>query len=314
LFQKNTYQKLIQFTKIALILILTTFVFYKLVFAYHYDNLFAQFELREHLGSPFLLIATLLLVVFNWGIESIKWRILINRFEPISLDTAIKAVLSGVTLSIITPNQLGDFAGRVIHLEVLNKIKGTLVTVIGHTAQVLVTLFFGFFALAYFSSHFYHQEFWIPFAAVLLPILVFLYINLTGLYNWMNRFSWVRKFEKYIEVFGAYSKVELTKILALSIFRYLVFLFQYYLLLKYFQVHIDFIPAMACIVATFCVQSMVPSFLLLEIGLRGASALAFFTLFSVQPENILLAAYSLWIINMLLPALFGMYFIYRVKS
>ena len=96
--------------------------------------------------------------------------------------------------------------------------------------------------------------------------------------------------------------------------RYLVYLSQYYFLLQFFKVEIDLVPTIACIIGTFCVQSVVPSFLLLEIGLRGASALTFFTIFTNNQEGILLAAYSLWVINILLPALLGMYFIYKVKS
>jgi hypothetical protein len=40
----------------------------------------------------------------------------------------------------------------------------------------------------------------------------------------------------------------------------------------------------------------------------------FFSLYSLNQEGILLAAYSLWIINMLFPAILGMYFIYKVRS
>jgi hypothetical protein len=79
-------------------------------------------------------------------------------------------------------------------------------------------------------------------------------------------------------------------------------------------VEIPLDAAFACIIGTFCVQSIVPSFLLLEIGLRGASALMFFSIFSSNHEGILLSAYSLWMVNMIIPALLGMYFIYKVRT
>ncbi|MBC7382055.1 MAG: flippase-like domain-containing protein [Bacteroidia bacterium] len=312
------------------------FIFYKLVYRYKINSLFYEFSESDHTASLFYLVFALLLVFFNWGIESYKWQRLILKYEKLSFKSAFKAVLSGVSLSIITPNQIGDFAGRVIHLQVLNKIKGSLVTVIGHTAQVLVTCFFGLFAvwhlllrsdagilavhkinintgLVNFDAGYGH--YFIPVFFIFLSLLaVWLYLNLQYVYIYLRRFHWVIKFEKYIEVFGAYKSKELSIILFISFLRYLVFLLQYYLLLLFFDVHIQFLTAISCIVATFCIQSMVPSFFLLEIGLRGASALWFFGMFSTHTSGILMAAYSLWIINMMMPALLGMWFIYKVRS
>ncbi len=277
--------------------------------------------MQSELGSILYLGAALLFVFANWGLEAVKWRLLINRFEPMTYTTAIKAVFSGVTLSIITPNQIGDFAGRVIHLETMNKWRGSLVTVIGHTAQVIVTLVFGLFALVFFSNDFslignYAQLYqWaFPIAFFITVALVWAYLNLRWIYQKVSVWKWLQKVEKYIDVFASYSKTELLKILFLSFCRYAVFLSQYYFLLKFFQVQISFLPAVACIIATFCVQSIVPSFLLLEIGLRGVSALFFFSMFVNQTEAVLLSAYSLWIINMLLPGMVGMYFIYKIRS
>lgn len=314
MFQTPTYQKVIKVAKPVLILVITLFVFFKLFYSYHINTLFTRFELNNTIGSWYYLAATIALLFFNWGIESYKWQLLINRFEPISFFTAVKAVLSGVTLSIITPNQIGDFAGRVIHLEVLNKIKGSLVTVIGHTAQVIVTLTFGLFSLRYFSDSIPAIKPWMPLGYVLIPISILGYLKLDWVYKHVAHWPYLKKVEKYIEVFGQYSIGTLSQLLTLSFLRYAVFLCQYFLLIRFFHVQIDWLPALACIVATFCVQSVFPSFLLLEIGLRGVSALYFFSMFSAQHEGILLAAYSLWMINMLVPGILGMYFIYKVRT
>jgi hypothetical protein len=314
LFQTTQYQKAIKIAKNVLVLVLTVFIFYKLIYAYHINSLFQRFELKQQIGSIYWLLVASFLLIFNWGIEALKWKLLIQKYEPIDYKTAIKAILSGVTLSIITPNQIGDFAGRVIHLEVLNKIKGSLVAVIGHTAQVIITLFFGLFSLSFFSEQLPGYWYLLPLGYGLIFLLILVYLNLSLVYSKINKLTWFVKFEQYVNVFGAYNRQELGLLLLLSFLRYTVFLTQYYLLLRFFKVDIDFFPALACIIATFCVQSVVPSFLLLEIGLRGATALMFFSLYSLNQEGILLAAYSLWIVNMLFPAILGMYFIYKVRS
>lgn len=314
MFQTNAYKQAIKTAKIILLLVVSTFIIYKLFFAYSINDLFKTFDATQDLGPWYFLALAFVLMFLNWGIEAVKWKYLISRFEPISYSIAIKAVFSGVTLSIITPNQIGDFAGRVLHLEIMNKWRGSLVTVIGHFAQVIVTLLFGLFSFCYFfwdRSDFY---FWLVPATLIIGFLVYLYINLKKIYLRIAHFSWVAKFEKYVNVFSAFDLWQLLGILGLSLLRYFIFLFQYYLLLQFFKVEIGFWLSLSCIIGTFCVQSVVPSFLLLEIGIRGASALAFFSLFSTNHEGILLSAYSLWIVNMLLPSLVGMYFIYKVRS
>jgi hypothetical protein len=90
---------------------------------------------------------------------------------------------------------------------------------------------------------------------------------------------------------------------------------QYMLLLQFFGVHIGLVNCFIGVVAVFCIQSVVPSFILLDIGLRGAAAIFVFEELSNFDKSIelgvLLAAYSLWIINMMVPSLLGLIFILK---
>ena len=222
-------------------------------------------------------------------------------------------MLSGVTLSIITPNQIGDFVGRVLHLQVLNKLKGSFVAVVGHTAQILVTAMFGVVALWFFGEQLNLLYWWVP-ASILIVFLIYQYLKLGSLYQKIEAWKWIQRVQKYLHVFGDFSANELREILVLSFFRYLIYLVQYILLLHFFKVDISIPVALFCVMGTFSRQSMVPSFLLLEVGLRGASALLFFTIFTSNVTGVLLTAYSLWMLNLLLPGIIGLYVIYRIKT
>ena len=60
--------------------------------------------IKESLGSPMLfnLIVVVLLMVVNWSIEAIKWKISIKEIQKVSFFKALQAVLSGVSfLSLI---------------------------------------------------------------------------------------------------------------------------------------------------------------------------------------------------------------------
>lgn len=247
-------------------------------------------------------------------LEATKWRLLINKNEAISFINSLKAVVSGIALSIITPNQIGDFAGRVLHLKKFDKLKGSLVTVIGHTAQVIMTLAFGLFAFIWFfhSQHKISEEFAstlniISFILIVLSIIAFLNIHV------ISKITKHSKLTPYLNVFSFYTRNELLQVLILSFLRYLIFIVQYVLLLHFFGIQLSITQSVCCIITTLCAQSFIPSFLLVEIGMRGASALFFFTLFTDNAAGVLLSAYSLWIINLMLPALFGLWVILKLR-
>ena len=51
--------------------------------------------------------------------------------------------MSGVTVSIFTPNRTGEFAGRVLHLDAGIRIKAAIASVIGSMNQLLITIIAG---------------------------------------------------------------------------------------------------------------------------------------------------------------------------
>lgn len=312
------YRKVINAIKLLLLVATLVFIFYKLFFTYKINDLWETFRLSAQQINVWLLIAAVVLVVINWGIETIKWHLLINKFERFTFALSVKSVLSGIALSIITPNQLGDFIGRVIHLQQFNKIKGSLVAVVGHTAQVFITLIAGIFGLFILVSYKWqyvvlNHATIIGITALFFVLLALLFTHIGQIFKGINKLNFLHKIHDYLQVFTTFSRQFLMRIFLLSFLRYLVFFLQYALLLWFFGIQMPALLLFGCIALTFCVQSIVPSFILLEIGLRGASALWFFGMFSQNQIGILLSAYSLWIINMMLPALPGLYFIYKVK-
>ncbi len=289
------------------------FIFYKLFYAYHFDELLRSIsEFNPGWQDLLFILPAVLLSTGNWMLEASKWRMLINKYEYISYADAMKAVLSGVSLSIITPNQIGDFAGRVIHLKKFNKIKGSLVTIIGHTAQMYMTASFGLYAIVWLVED--QQELngqrtdYIYFLIfVLIALMAWAFLNI----KYLSRLSFNQKITSYLSVFSQYNRSELMQVLMLSFLRYSIFVCQYYLLLQFFGVSVSPNQAFVCIIAALCAQSFVPSFILVELGMRGASALWFFGMYTGNISGVLLSAYSLWIINLMIPGLLGLWVIMR---
>jgi hypothetical protein len=301
--------------KVILLVGSFAFIVFKLTVTYKINKRYMDFASMYEPESIIYFLIVIGLMFFNWALEVRKWVLLVRPYEDFTYKKAASAVLSGVALSIITPNQLGDFAGRVLNLSKLNKLKGALLAVVGHSAQVLITIILGLFA--FWRLTIAEQEFNQLIAIGFFIIAVFsilIYFNIGLLSPFFLKFRFLKKYESSFIVFKEQKRELLAHILFLSTFRYFIYLFQYWLLLKFFQVEIPMITAMSAIIATFFVQSFIPSFLLLELGLRGSGAIWFIGMFSNNIPGILLASYTLWMINMMIPAFIGLYLIYKIKT
>jgi len=85
-------------------------------------SLYQQVKAQPHLHASLLLIKqapfggqawrfwlVIILAFLNWGLEAKKWQVLIKNLEPLNYFVALKGVLSGVTLSLNTPNRMGEY-------------------------------------------------------------------------------------------------------------------------------------------------------------------------------------------------------------
>ena len=79
-----------------------------------FDLLFIKQNIFQNKG---LIILVLFMMFFNWLLEALKWQFLIKKIEKISLITALRAVFSGITVSVFTPNRVGEYGVRVFCLE-----------------------------------------------------------------------------------------------------------------------------------------------------------------------------------------------------
>jgi hypothetical protein len=93
-------------------------------------------------SNPFFLLA-LFLLPFNWGIESLRWRDLARKIEPVSIGQAVVGVLTGVALGFVTPSFLGDYAGRTLQLQTRARARSAGSLILNSASQFIVTYFFG---------------------------------------------------------------------------------------------------------------------------------------------------------------------------
>ena len=303
---------------------------YRQVFA---DDNFQQFilRLRTNFRNPefiWIVAISILLMPVNWGIESYKWRQLIAYIEKVSPMAAFKSVLTGITMSLFTPNRVGEFFGRAFTLKHADPLKGALLTITGSISQLLVTLLAGFVAVSFYIPQYVGFKeawhFWL-YIGLLLFMLIFATIMVLGFIKApfitrqlerLVRPSW-NKIKYYLDAIDHIERKTLINVLLLSALRYIVFSFQFYLLLMAFGLNIPYPSALMLIAMTYFVMAAIPTVALADLGIRGSVSIYFIGNFFSGTQQlaaeILAASTLIWLINLALPALLGILFINRLR-
>ncbi|MFA6922705.1 MAG: lysylphosphatidylglycerol synthase domain-containing protein [Bacteroidales bacterium] len=321
--RKNKIYKTIDITAKTFIIISAFYFIYREIFYKNDFNTILDNFPKISLTKGCLISSVMLFMMFaNWFLEAIKWKYLIGKIEKISLLKSLQAIFSGTTFSIFTPNRFGEFGGKVFYVEKQNQLKAFLITIIGSTAQLLITIIVGIAGLFYFilkysdlQSHVNSYIYYILIVLILATaiILVLLFINTSSLKTLLNKIPTLKRFEKYYFVFSNYNRIELLNVLLLSLCRYIVFSVQFYVLLIFFNVNISLSEGLMMISLIYFVIAAIPTMALTEIGVRGSVSLYFLGILSVNTIGIVTASFSLWLINLAIPALIGSIFIYNLK-
>lgn len=307
----DSYKYINLLIKLIVGVIALWFIYYKLkegILLYTSEFTFSS----VNFSSLFLAIALLFL---NWGIESYKWKISIQKIQQISLPKAIKITFTAITASLITPNRIGEIPVRALLLDKSEFKKLTTRTIASSFSQLIITIVLGTigFALVYKSLGLkFNSELVLSFSILASCIALLIYFNTKGVLSLLHKIPAFRK-RKIAESLRDFKVNELLQLLVLSFLRYLVFSFQFYLVLYTFGIELKGVYEWLLICVCFLFASIIPTFLISEIGVRGSVALLIFSAVSDNGLMIVVASVSLWLINVGLPAIIGLFNINQLK-
>lgn len=256
----------------------------------------------------------LILLPFNWAIETMKWLPLMRHVEKMSFLKAYKAVLAGVTFSLFTPNRMGEYGGRVLFVQPENAVKGIFINIVGGLVQQYVMLSFGFFGFMYFLKTFWQIEaiawnalLYVGILVIIIFFFMFIYIekfiSIFGNIGFLRRQKWI---VKNIKIVREFSRPEIYTLFFWSIMRYLTYCTQYYFLLRFFGINVDLLRGAACIATIYYLQGAIPLPPAMSLLARGEIALKIWGMFHQNEIAILATTFVLWIINVVLPAFVGL--------
>lgn len=286
-----------------------SFLIFKLTAFNQYNSLLAQWE-KTPMSQWIWLIAVLMLLPLNWLLEAIKWRMLTSGFQKISIGIAIKAVLTGISTGFFTPNRVGELVGRILYLTADNRKAGITMSFVNSVTQNLVIAVCGIpAALYYFYSnakiqHLSSSKFIITFFAFAI-ILGLLYFLLPRFSKFLSLSSSATRIKPFTDCLLDYSQMDLMRIILISLLRFIVFSFQFFLMLQFFGVQLSALEALMAIPTSYLFVTFSPSFAFSEVAVRSSYAVLFIGAYSNQVVNIALAGVSIWAVNFVVPMLIG---------
>jgi len=302
-------KKLLQTSQLIITLAAVFFVIYKLYQFDQWDAFYNHFS--QH--SPrfgLILIAQIAFSIGTLSLESLKWQQLTQIIHPLTFKEAFFQVLKGLQAGMITPGRLGDPPSRVINLPPEMRSRGLLVSMLGIMIQnivlgvgaiigllclnrtivsdpamlskleLLLMKYAGYFVLLILTGQ------------ILLLIGVKLLKNINIVQKITSFFLYVRKFR--------YSQIAL--IIFYTIFKYTVFCFQFWLILYYFGI-VTHPSHIALVAIYFGGITILPSFAVADLGLRGSIGIILFGLVSGNSIGIVMSVFLLWLFNLAIPSL-----------
>ena len=267
------------------------------------------------------LLGCIILMPLNWAAETVKWGFLVRRVQPVTFWQAYQAVFAGVTTSLFLPNRVGDFGGRILFLKSKNAMKVVVSTFIGSWAQQLILIAFGFLGFVYFLVILWHVEaiildIVVAFGVGFVIVLLFMFLNLEVFVPIFRKIRIIYKFPRVIKsvnVLRQYSRGELLRTLLWAFIRYLIYSIQYFLILRFFGIDVDILRGASCIATIYLLQTSIPLPPIVGLLARGEIALKIWGIFSANELSILAATFTLWVINLIIPALIGLILILKLN-
>lgn len=271
----------------------------------------------------FILLAVLLCA--NWGIEARKWQLLMKPVQRVSFFTSIKAILSGLALSLFLPNGFGEYPGRALYMAEGNRLRSVALNIAGSMAQLIVTLVAGIISLLYLKTFVWETNLQMQGLSVLwlngiismiilgTAILLVTYFRLSWLTKLAEKIPFVYRYKYFIESVETFHWKELTRLLSLSAMRFIVFVAQYILVLYMLQVNIDIVDAACTTCVLFLFLAILPTIPFADIGIRGEAGRQLFGLLTPDVVGIVVTIAVIWFVNLIIPSVAGSLFLLGIK-
>ncbi len=280
-------------------------------------------QIKNSWKQPLFWIVVVMLFL-NWGLEALKWQLLLSPLEKISLLKSLKSVFTGCSITMVTPNRTGEFGGRILFVRPENRIKAISATIVGSISQLTITIIFGVIAIIILKNEtanyklikdlpWIFNQYVLLFSSTIGLLLLLFFFRLNILVNYLSGVSFLKKISQHISFLKFFNRKILLRILLYSLLRYLVFILQYIFLLHVLQVEIDGMLCFGLLAVFYLVMAILPTIGFTELPVRATTSVLILGLFSENVLGIQTAALGIWLINLVIPSIIGGFYFLGTK-
>ena len=273
---------------------------------------FKQFLSENDAFSTKNIAFLLVLSVFNWFFEILKWQKLVSFIRKLSYYDAFKQSLSALTASLLTPNRIGDYGAKALYFKPEQRKRVVLLNFLGNMMQMSTTLILGIIGFYLFESKYEVEINYHKLAKLLIVFLMIIAIGIFGIRQ--NRFKIkgfsIDKITSFIKRVPATIHMSC---LGISFIRYAIFSYQFYFLLLIFGINVSYFNAMIVITSMYLFASLIPSIFIFDVIIKGSVAIFLFSIVDVNELTILSIVTLMWILNFVIPSIIGSFYVLSFK-
>lgn len=302
----------LQFLKWLVLLVTYSFLAYKLYTFEEYDAFLQHFQ-HPSCNQYFWLLLVFILLPFNIFLETAKWRKIIKKTEQIPFRQALNAVLAGFVTGFVTPNRIGDMAGRMLYISPENRKITAIYSLLNSFTQNYSIALAGLPAAVWYfliiKNSAYDYKLYFILVAVFILVFTIIYFFTPKIVLLFNKYNKL----KSLKSISYYKIADLLHIIGYSVLRFFVFSIQFFVMLQFFGVELSLFEALVSIPTSYLFVTFTPSLAFSEAAIRSSYAVLIIGAFSDNTAGIVFAGFLLWVINFVLPMLIGSRLIVNTK-
>jgi len=256
------------------------------------------------------ILSAALLLCANIGIRTIKWHTMLRTVkEKPTYAEAFGSVMLGISFGSFTPGEIGDFAGRALHVTDAKRSHLVGLTLLDKAQIFILTGGAGLISLACLV---FDNPYVIASSILIVFLLSGVLVLRLGLAASLGRRINATLFKKnwisgVLDGFDLLNRRQLFVTILYTLIFHLVLILQMYFLINSFA-SINFTHTFIGTSAMMFVKSMLP-ISIGDLGIREAGSIFFFSTYGISQAAALNASLLLFFINVFIPSLLGTYFI-----
>lgn len=273
--------------------------------------------------KPALFAMALAVAVLNIYIQYRKWGFLVRILHPeVPRRHVYASLLCGFSIGLVTPGRLGEL-GKGLFIPGISRTQATGMSILDKIFSQLPLAMFGLLAIAYFSTRTSSFSVWVyvlcsVLAGALIGLAHLVLFRPQTLRQWIRRSSnlvarmpLTEKLTMLLSTTELFKKEHFLPSLMYGMVFQLIIYLQTFLCVGTFH-DVDILPALAASAAAMFAKSLLP-IAVMDLGVREGAIIFFFGMVAVPSSAALNGSLLLFLINVLIPGIMGLYYVWKIK-